>query len=277
MPSGFSPLRQIDRSTVPGLKLKWAWSVKPGRNENRSDRPRRGHVSQQRRRTSRLWTRRAARLLWRYRREIAPQYRGPLNMVQRSLAIFGRNLYIATAGPSRGRARRRQRQGRMGPRGGCAVRIRGSGSLGRSTRGRRRAGARCESRPVLSRWLLCRGHRCLYRQKAVAPSTRSRRAQGPGGPTVGTERRRQPAPAPPSGRPRVTIMNSAPSMSERAIPMTSACFFRAKSRGDGANRRRSVHQLDRPGARCEERQAIVGITSTSREKSGTWMKPSSGL
>jgi alcohol dehydrogenase (cytochrome c) len=94
--SGFSPLRQIDGSSIAGLRLKWAWSLKPGRNEiapivhdgvmflnSASD-------------IEALDAANGA-LLWRYRREIAPQFRGPLNMVQRSLAIFGRDLYAATA------------------------------------------------------------------------------------------------------------------------------------------------------------------------------------
>ena len=94
--SGFSPLRQINKSTVSGLRLKWAWSLKPGRNEiapivhdgvmfvnSASDVEALDAAS--------------GALLWRYRRDIAPEYRGPLNMVQRSLAIFGRNLYVATA------------------------------------------------------------------------------------------------------------------------------------------------------------------------------------
>ena len=93
--TGFSPLDQINRATVGGLKLKWAWSMKPGRNElaplvhdgimfiHNADEVQALDAA-------------TGTLLWRYVRDLAPEYRGPFNMVQRSFSIYGSMLYVAT-------------------------------------------------------------------------------------------------------------------------------------------------------------------------------------
>jgi alcohol dehydrogenase (cytochrome c) len=94
--SGFSPLQQINKSTISGLRLKWAWSLKPGRNEI-APIVHDGIIFLNSASDIEALDAANGAFLWRYRRDVAPEYRGPLNMVQRSLAIFGRNLYIATA------------------------------------------------------------------------------------------------------------------------------------------------------------------------------------
>jgi alcohol dehydrogenase (cytochrome c) len=93
--TGFSPLDQINRQTAGGLKLKWAWSMKPGRNElaplvhdgvmfiHNADEVQALDAA-------------TGTLLWRYVRDVEPQYRGPFNMVERSFSMLGTMLYVAT-------------------------------------------------------------------------------------------------------------------------------------------------------------------------------------
>jgi len=93
--SGFSPLKQIDRSNVSGLHLKWAWAVKHGRGEMApivhdgvmfiNSGPVVEALDAER-----------GTLLWRYTRDIPPEFTGPLGMVQRSMAISGRTLLVPT-------------------------------------------------------------------------------------------------------------------------------------------------------------------------------------
>lgn len=94
--AGFSPLRQIDRSNVARLQLKWAWAIPHGRNEiapiihdgvmfiNS------GPVVE-------ALDAQTGTLLWRYTRDVPAEFRGPLNMVQRSIAVHGRTLLVPTA------------------------------------------------------------------------------------------------------------------------------------------------------------------------------------
>ncbi len=93
--TGFSPLKQIDRTNVTNLRLKWSWAMKPGRGElaplvhdgvlfiHNADEVHALDAA-------------TGSLLWKYVREIAQQFRGPFNMVQRSFSIYGTNLYVAT-------------------------------------------------------------------------------------------------------------------------------------------------------------------------------------
>lgn len=93
--TGFSPLDQINRQTAGKLKLKWAWSMKPGRNElaplvhdgvlfiHNADEVEALDAA-------------TGTLLWHYVRDIAPEFRGPFTMVERSFSMFGTNLYVAT-------------------------------------------------------------------------------------------------------------------------------------------------------------------------------------
>lgn len=94
--SGFSPLRQIDRSNVSRLQLKWAWSARHGRNEV-APIVHDGVMFINSQYEVEALDAANGTLLWRYTRVIAPEHRGPLNMVQRSIAIYGRTLLVPTA------------------------------------------------------------------------------------------------------------------------------------------------------------------------------------
>lgn len=93
--SGFSPLKQIDRANVAGLHLKWAWSVKHARNEI-APIVHDGVMFINSGPIVEALDAASGTLLWRYTREIPPEYRGPLGMVQRSMAIAGRTLLVPT-------------------------------------------------------------------------------------------------------------------------------------------------------------------------------------
>ena len=94
--SGYSPLRQIDRSNVSGLRLKWAWTLGQGRNEI-APIVHDGVMFVNSAYDVEALDAATGTLLWRYSRDIAPAFRGPLNMVQRNMAIDGRLLVVPTA------------------------------------------------------------------------------------------------------------------------------------------------------------------------------------
>ena len=93
--SGFSPLTQIDRSNVSALRLKWAWSVKHGRNEI-APIVHDGVMFINSGPVVEALDAENGTLLWRTTRDIPSEYSGPLNMVQRSMAIAGRTLLVPT-------------------------------------------------------------------------------------------------------------------------------------------------------------------------------------
>jgi alcohol dehydrogenase (cytochrome c) len=94
--AGYSPLKQIDRTSVSKLKLKWAWSVKNGKNEI-APIVHDGVMFLTSATDVEALDAASGAVLWRYSREVAPEYRGPLNMIQRSMAILGRLVYVSTA------------------------------------------------------------------------------------------------------------------------------------------------------------------------------------
>ena len=87
--AGHSPLGQINRGNIDRLSLKWAWSLPLGMNEiapivhdgimfvNSGAEVQAIDAAQ-------------GALLWRYRRALPPQYRGTIQTLQRSFAIFRR-------------------------------------------------------------------------------------------------------------------------------------------------------------------------------------------
>lgn len=92
--NGFSPLSQINRDTVGNLKVKWSWAMKPGRGELAPlvhDGIMFVHNADEVQALDAV----TGTLLWKYVREVPQQFRGPLNMVQRSFSIYGTNLYVA--------------------------------------------------------------------------------------------------------------------------------------------------------------------------------------
>ncbi|MDG2002518.1 MAG: PQQ-binding-like beta-propeller repeat protein [Novosphingobium sp.] len=93
--SGFSPLKQIDGANVAGLRLKWAWSVSHGRNEI-APIVHDGVMFINSGPVVEALDAASGTLLWRYARDIPPEFSGPLNMVQRSIAISGRTLLVPT-------------------------------------------------------------------------------------------------------------------------------------------------------------------------------------
>lgn len=94
--SGFSPLAQIDRSSVKRLQLKWSWSLAQGRNEI-APIVHDGVMFVNSGSVVEALDAATGTQLWRYVRDIPPEYRGPLNMVQRSIAVQGHNLLVPTA------------------------------------------------------------------------------------------------------------------------------------------------------------------------------------
>lgn len=91
-----SPLRQINRSNVAGLSVAWAWSLPVGNNEIT---PLVHDGVMFVTSSSQVQALDAAEgtLLWRYARDLAPQYRGAALTRQRNFAIYGNNIYVSTA------------------------------------------------------------------------------------------------------------------------------------------------------------------------------------
>ncbi|MGA2215775.1 MAG: PQQ-binding-like beta-propeller repeat protein, partial [Bryobacteraceae bacterium] len=94
--SGFSPLKQINRSNVAELRSKWTWSLPPGANEatplvhdgvifvhSYAD-----HVQ--------ALDATTGDLLWQYARQI-PKGAFFLSMVKRNIAIYGNHLLVGTS------------------------------------------------------------------------------------------------------------------------------------------------------------------------------------
>lgn len=94
--TGYSPLKQIDQATVAHLQLKWAWSLTPGKNET-APLVHDGVMFVNSANTVEALDASNGTLLWRYVREIPPEYSGATNLTQRSIAIYGRLLYVPTA------------------------------------------------------------------------------------------------------------------------------------------------------------------------------------
>jgi alcohol dehydrogenase (cytochrome c) len=91
---GFSPLKQIDKTNVGDLRLKWAWSLPPGPNEatplehdgvlfvdSYGDRVQALNAV-------------TGDLLWQYSRQLPSDAR---LAVKRDIALFGERLYVATS------------------------------------------------------------------------------------------------------------------------------------------------------------------------------------
>ncbi len=93
--TGFSPLDQINRETAGKLTLKWSWSMKPGRNEL-APLVHDGVMFVQNAEEVQALDAATGTPLWRYQREIAAEYRGPFYQVQRSFALYGRMVIVAT-------------------------------------------------------------------------------------------------------------------------------------------------------------------------------------
>jgi alcohol dehydrogenase (cytochrome c) len=93
--TSFSPLHAIDRVNAKRLTSIWSWSLPISVNEiaplvhdgimfiNSANRVQALDAAN-------------GTLLWQYTRELAPQFSGPLNLMQRNFAIYGGNLYLAT-------------------------------------------------------------------------------------------------------------------------------------------------------------------------------------
>jgi alcohol dehydrogenase (cytochrome c) len=91
-----SPLKQIDHSNVAALTVAWAWSLPVGSNEI-TPLVHDGVMFVTSSNQVQALDAASGTLLWRYARVTAPQYRGAALSRQRNFAIYGSNLYVATA------------------------------------------------------------------------------------------------------------------------------------------------------------------------------------
>jgi alcohol dehydrogenase (cytochrome c) len=93
---GFSPLRQIDRKTVGALTVAWAWALPAGANES-APLIHDGVMFIQSANQVQALDAADGTLLWKYSRDLPPQFRGGLYGLHRNFAIYGGNLYLSTA------------------------------------------------------------------------------------------------------------------------------------------------------------------------------------
>ena len=93
---GFSPLKQINRKTIHGLSVAWAWALPAGVNES-APLIHDGVMFIQSANQVQALNAADGTLLWKYTRDLAPQFRGGLYALHRNFAIYGENLYLSTA------------------------------------------------------------------------------------------------------------------------------------------------------------------------------------
>lgn len=92
----FSPLNDVNRKSVKRLSVSWAWSLPVGTNEI-APLVHDGVMFVQSANEVQALDASNGDLLWKYVRNVAPQFRGSLNSLHRSISIYGDNVYVATA------------------------------------------------------------------------------------------------------------------------------------------------------------------------------------
>ena len=94
--TSYSPLSELDRSNVKGLASAWSWSLPVSVNEI-APLVHDGVMFVNSANQVQALDAATGSLLWRYTRDLPAQFSGSVNQMQRSFAIWGSNLYLATA------------------------------------------------------------------------------------------------------------------------------------------------------------------------------------